>query len=143
MASPARSHRFSGALRLSVLALGIGLAFGGTVAAAQPAPFGLGQDLRLNGIVDPLPGANTLGTIKVRAGDMVRNFGVLRAQTPQVEGMSLFNRSSLHPEQLLLRGDKAQLETFRTAPPGSTLNMLGRYQRDNYLLASIELVAGK
>jgi len=53
--------------------------------------------------------------------------------------MSLFNRSELHPEQLLLRGDKHQLKTFQTAPPGSTLQMLGRYQRDDYLLASIEL----
>jgi hypothetical protein len=108
-------------------------------AHAQRNVFGLGADLRLNGIVDPPADANTLGTIKIRAGKTVRKFGVLRAQTPQAEGMSLFNRSELHPEQLLLRGDKQQLHVFQTAPPGSTLQMLGRYQRDDYLLASIDL----
>jgi hypothetical protein len=109
------------------------------VASAQ-RPFGFGSDLRLNGIVDPPPGADTLGTIKIRAGDMVRKFGVLRAQTPQVEGMSLFNRSELHPEQLLLRAPKDQLEVFRTAPPGAVVQMLGRYQQDDYLLATITVV---
>lgn len=104
---------------------------------AQPAPFGLGADLRLEGIVEPADGANTLGTIKIRAGDVVRNFGVVRAQTPRAEGMSLFNRTELHPEQLMLMGTKDQLATFRTAAPGTTLRMLGRYQGDDYLLAQI------
>lgn len=110
-------------------------------AAQAQRPLGMGSDLRLNGIVDPAPDANTLGTIKIRAGDMVRKFGVLRAQTAQVEGMSLFNRSELHPEQLLLRAPKDQLEVFRTAPPGAVVQMLGRYQGDDYLLATITVVA--
>lgn len=104
---------------------------------AQPAPFGLGQDLRLEGIVDPPDGADTLGTIKIRAGSTVRRFGVVHAQTARVEGMSLFNRSDLHSEQLLLRGSKDQMATFQNAPAGSTLRMLGRYQGDDYLLAEI------
>ena len=104
---------------------------------AQPAPFGLGQDLRLEGIVEPPDGADTLGTIKIRAGSVVRRFGVVRAQTARVEGMSLFNRSELHPEQLLLRAAKDQMATFQNAPAGSTLRMLGRYQGDDYLLAEI------
>ena len=108
-----------------------------THSDAQPAPFGLGQDLRLEGIVDPPEGADTLGTIKIRAGSVVRRFGVVRAQTARVEGMSLFNRSELHPEQLLLRGAKDQMATFQNAPAGSTLRMLGRYQGDDYLLAEI------
>ena len=107
------------------------------VARAQPAPFGLGQDLRLQGIVEPAEGAKTLGTIKIRAGDVVRRFGVVRAQTPRAEGMSLFNRSDLHPEQLLLRGSRDQMATFQNAPAGTTLRMLGRYQGDDYLLAEI------
>lgn len=106
-------------------------------APAQPAPFGLGSDLRLEGIVEPADGAATLGTIRIRAGSVVRRFGVVRAQTPNVEGMSLFNRSELHPEQLLLMGAKDQLATFQTAAPGTTLRMLGRYQGDDYLLAEI------
>ena len=106
-------------------------------AGAQPAPFGLGADLRLEGIVEPPDGADTLGTIKIRAGSVVRRFGVVRAQTARVEGMSLFNRSELHPEQLLLMGTKDQLATFQTAAPGTTLRMLGRYQGDDYLLAEI------
>lgn len=112
-----------------------------TAAAAQPRPFGVGQQLRLNGIVDPPEGANTLGTIKIRAGDTVRRFGVVRAQTPQVEGMSLFNRSELHPEQLLLRGNSDQMATFQNAPAGSTLRMLGQYMGDDYLLAEIDVGA--
>jgi len=107
------------------------------VAGAQPAPFGLGQDLRLEGIVEPAEGAKTLGTIKIRAGDVVRSFGVVRAQTPQVEGMSLFNRSELHPEQVLLRGNRDQMATFQNAPAGTTVRMLGRYQGDDYLVAEI------
>ncbi|HSP99965.1 MAG TPA: hypothetical protein VL049_22300 [Candidatus Dormibacteraeota bacterium] len=107
------------------------------VARAQPAPFGLGQDLRLQGIVEPAEGAKTLGTIKIRAGDVVRRFGVVRAQTPRAEGMSLFNRSELHHEQLLLRGSRDQMATFQNAPAGTTLRMLGRYQGDDYLLAEI------
>ena len=107
------------------------------VADAQPAPFGLGQDLRLEGIVEPAEGAKTLGTIKIRAGDVVRSFGVVRAQTPQVEGMSLFNRSELHPEQVLLRGNRDQMATFQNAPAGTTVRMLGRYQGDDYLVAEI------
>jgi hypothetical protein len=109
-------------------------------AAQAQRPLGMGSDLRLNGIVDPAPSAGTLGTIKIRAGDMVRKFGVLRAQTAQVEGMSLFNRSELHPEQLLLRASKDQLDVFRTAPPGAVVQMLGRYQGDDYLLATITVV---
>ena len=110
-------------------------------AGAQPGPFGLGQDLRLEGIVEPPDGADTLGTIRIRAGSTVRRFGVLRAQTSRVEGMSLFNRSELHPEQLLLRGAKDQMATFTGAAPGTRLRMLGRYSGDDLLLASIEVVA--
>ncbi|MFN8640930.1 MAG: hypothetical protein U0802_04435 [Candidatus Binatia bacterium] len=106
-------------------------------AQAQPPPSGLGSDLRLEGIVEPAAGADTLGTIRIRAGAVVRRFGVVRAQTARVEGMSLFNRSELHPEQLLLMGTKDQLATFQGAAPGSTLRMLGRYQGDDYLLAEI------
>jgi hypothetical protein len=108
----------------------------GTVAA-QPRPYGIGQQLRLEGVVDPPDGAKTLGTIKIRAGNVVRRFGVVRAQTPQVEGMSLFNRSELHPEQLLLRGNSSQMAAFQNAPAGSTLRMLGQYMGDDYLLAEI------
>lgn len=106
-------------------------------AVAQPRPFGAGQQLRLEGIVDPPAGADTLGTIRIRAGSAVRRFGVVRAQTPQVEGMSLFNRSELHPEQVLLRGNSDQMATFQNAPAGSTLRMLGQYMGDDYLLAEI------
>jgi hypothetical protein len=130
-----RVHPLLRSPRLCVSALSLVLL---SAAAAQAQrPLGLGSDLRLNGIVDPAPGAATLGTIKIRAGDMVRKFGVLRAQTAQVEGMSLFNRSELHPEQLLLRASKDQLDVFRTAPPGAVVQMLGRYQGDDYLLATI------
>ena len=113
-------------------------------AAAQKGPFGLGQDLRLDGIVDPGAPAkgSSLGTIKIRAGKTVRTFGVIRAQTARAEGMSLFNRSSLHPEQLLLRGPKGLLETFRHAPAGTRLSMLGRYSGDDYLLAELTVVGG-
>jgi hypothetical protein len=106
-------------------------------ASAQGRPFGLGQNLRLEGIVDPAEGAKTLGTIKIRGGKVVRRFGVIRAQTPQVEGMSLFNRSELHPEQLLLRGNQEQMAAFQNAPAGSSLRMLGRYAGDDYILAEI------
>jgi hypothetical protein len=108
-------------------------------ASAQRRPFGLGQDLRLDGIVDPSPAAKAqvLGTIRIRAGRTVRKFGVIRAQTARAQGMSLFNRSSLHPEQLLLRADDSLLDVFRSAPAGSRLRMLGRYQGDDYILAEI------
>ncbi len=108
-------------------------------ASAQKGPFGLGEDLRLEGIVDPGPAAKeqALGTIKIRAGTVVRKFGVIRAQTARTEGMSLFNRSSLHPEQLLLRANDTLLDGFRNAPAGSRLRMLGRYQGDDYILAEI------
>jgi len=108
-------------------------------AAAQKGPFGLGQDLRLEGIADPSDAAKaqTLGTIKIRAGSTVRKFGVIRAQTAHSEGMSLFNRSELHPEQLLLRADNAMLDTFRTVPAGTRLRLLGRYMGDDYVLAEV------
>lgn len=108
-------------------------------AAAQKGPFGLGQDLRLEGIVAPdeAAKAQALGTIKIRAGTAVREFAVIRAQTAQTEGMSLFNRSELHPEQLLLRAQDAMLDVFRNAAPGTRLRMLGRYVQDDYILASI------
>ena len=108
-----------------------------TSAAAQG--FGLGQDLRLEGIVDPSAAAKNkaLGTIRIRAGTVVRKFGVLHAQTARTEGMSLFNRSDLHPEQLLLRADDKLLDVFRSAPAGTRLRMLGRYQGDDYILAEI------
>jgi hypothetical protein len=51
--------------------------------------------------------------------------------------MSLFNRSSLHPEQLLLRANASMLDVFRKAPAGTRLSMLGRYVGDDYILASI------
>lgn len=110
-----------------------------SAVAAQPAPFGLGQDLRLDGIVEPgeQAKAQTLGTIKIRAGSTVRKFGVIRAQTARVEGMSLFERSELHPEQLLLRATENLLDVFRNAPAGSRLRMLGRYQGDDYILAEV------
>jgi hypothetical protein len=117
----------------------VGLLLIPAVAAAQPGSFGLGQDLRLEGIVEPPDGADTLGTIRIRAGSTVRRFGVLRAQTSRTEGMSLFNRSELHPEQLLLRGSADQMATFQNATPGTRLRMLGRYQGDDLLLAGIEL----
>lgn len=118
----------------------VGLLLIAAGAAAQPGSFGLGQDLRLEGIVEPPDGADTLGTIKIRAGSTVRRFGVLRAQTSRTEGMSLFNRSELHPEQLLLRGTADQMATFRNAAPGTRLRMLGRYQGDDLLLAEIAAV---
>ncbi len=114
--------------------------------AAPPARaqrgFGAGQDLRLDGIVDPGAPAKhqSLGTIKIRAGDTVRKFAVIRAQTARTEGMSLFNRSDLHPEQLLLYGNTAMLDAFRNAPAGTRLRMLGRYQSDNYILAEVKPV---
>jgi hypothetical protein len=121
---------------LHAIASGLALLALAAVADAR-GPFGAGQDLRLQGIVEPAEGANTLGTIKIRAGDVVRRFGVIRAQTTRAQGMSLFNRSSLHPEQLLLRGTQDQMATFQNAPAGTTLRMLGRYQGDDYLLAEI------
>lgn len=117
------------------------LCVGASASAAQLVPFGLGQDLRLQGIVEPSEGAETLGTIKIRAARVVRRFGVVRAQTARVEGMSLFNRSAQHPEQLLLRGTAGQLEQFRSAPAGATVHMLGRYQGDDYLLAEITVLS--
>jgi hypothetical protein len=121
------------------IAVGVLMTVWCTEASAQKGPFGLGQDLRLDGIVDPSDAAKqtSLGTIKIRAGKTVRKFAVIRAQTAQTEGMSLFNRSSLHPEQLLLRADKSMLEVFRKAPAGTRLQMLGRYMQDDYILASI------
>jgi hypothetical protein len=118
------------------------VALGATSAAAQKGAFGLGEDLRLEGVVDPSATvkAQALGSIKVRAGKAVRKFAVIRAQTSRTEGMSLFNRSSLHPEQLLLRGSAAMLHTFRTAPAGTRLRMLGRYTGDDYILAEVTAV---
>jgi hypothetical protein len=115
------------------------VALGATSAAAQKGAFGLGEDLRLEGVVDPSATvkAQALGSIKIRAGKAVRKFAVIRAQTPRAEGMSLFNRSSLHPEQLLLRGNAAMLTTFRTAAAGTRLRMLGRYTGDDYILAEV------
>jgi hypothetical protein len=112
-------------------------------AAAQRGAFGLGQDLRLEGVVDPSAAtkAQALGTIKIRAGKTVRKFAVFRAQTARAEGMSLFNRSSLHPEQLLLRGNTATIGTFHKAAAGTRLDMLGRYTGDDYIVASITAVA--
>jgi hypothetical protein len=123
-------------------ALAVGLLLIATCAGpawAQKGPFGLGEDLRLEGIVAPSEAdkAQTLGTIKIRAGKMVRKFGVLHAQTARTEGMSLFNRSQLHPEQLLLRADKSLLNVFRNAPAGTRLRMLGRYTGDDYILAEV------
>jgi hypothetical protein len=111
----------------------------GAAPAAAQRQFGLGEDLRLEGIVDPSKAdeEKTLGTIKIRAGNMVRRFGVIVAQTAHTEGMSLFNRSDLHPEQLLLYGNAALLDAFRNAPAGSRLRMLGRYQNDDYILAEV------
>ncbi len=125
-------------VRPSLVCAVLALVIAPPTVLAQPGSFGLGQDLRLEGIVEPAEGAHTLGTIKIRAGRGVRTFGVVRAQTARVDGMSLFNRSELHPEQLLLRGTKDQLSTFTHAPAGTTLRMLGRYQGDNYLLAEIK-----
>lgn len=107
--------------------------------APAQGPFGVGGDLRLEGIVDPNQAAKSqaLGTIKIRAGKTVRKFAVIHAQTARSEGMSLFNRSSLHPEQLLLRGNAAMLDAFRTAPAGTRLRMLGRYTGDDYILAEV------
>jgi hypothetical protein len=118
------------------------LALGATSAAAQKGAFGLGEDLRLEGVVDPsaTAKAQALGTIKIRAAKAVRKFAVLRAQTSRTQGMSLFNRSSLHPEQLLLRGNAAMLDTFRTAAAGTRLRMLGRYTGDDYILAEVTVV---
>src|SRR5262245_12590145 len=106
-------------------------------ALAQKGPFGMGQDLRLDGIVEPSETAEkqALGTIRIRAGKVVRKFAVIIAQTAQTEGMSLFNRSDLHPEQLLLYGNNAMLDAFRNAAPGTRMQMLGRYQGDDYILA--------
>jgi hypothetical protein len=108
-------------------------------AAAQGAQFGLGQDLRLEGIVDPSKAQEeqALGTIKIRAGNTARKFGVIRAQTSRTEGMSLFNRSELNPEQLLLYAKPAMLDVFRNAAPGTRLRMLGRYVNYDYTLAEI------
>ena len=118
------------------------IALSATSVAAQKGPFGLGQDLRLEGIVEPNAAAKAqaLGTIKIRAGKHVRTFAVIHAQTARSEGMSLFNRSSLHPEQLLLRGSAAMLHSFRNAPAGTQLRMLGRYTGDNYILAELTAV---
>jgi hypothetical protein len=122
-----------------LIAAGVLLALSAASASAQKGPFGLGQDLRLDGIVEPNAAAKAqaLGTIKIRAGNVVREFAVRRAQTARTEGMSLFNRSELHPEQLLLRADNAMLDVFRNAPAGTRLNMLGRYMQDDYVLSSI------
>jgi hypothetical protein len=111
-------------------------------AMAQKGSFGLGEDLRLEGIVAPSDAdkAQTLGTIKIRAGNLVRKFGVIQAQTARTEGMSLFNRSELHPEQLLLRANKKMLKAFRSAPAGTRLRMLGRYTGDDYILAEVTTV---
>lgn len=135
------TQRFASVVHLSLARLAAtALLAAASVSTGQPVPFGLGQDLRLQGIVDPATGGERLGTIKIRAGTVVRRFGVIRAQTARVEGMSLFNRSEQHPEQLLLRGSAEQLDQFRGAPPGSTVSMLGRYQGDDYLLAEITVV---
>jgi hypothetical protein len=125
---------------MRAMAIGMLLvALGATSAAAQKGAFGLGEDLRLEGVVDPSAAAKAqaLGTIRIRAGKAVRKFAVVHAQTSRSEGMSLFNRSSLHPEQLLLRGSAAMLDTFRTAPAGTRLRMLGRYTGDDYILAEV------
>jgi hypothetical protein len=106
--------------------------------------FGLGADLRLEGVVEPSKADEnaSLGTIKIRAGKVVRKFAVIVAQTAQTEGMSLFNRSELHPEQLLLYANATLLDVFRNAPAGTRLRMLGRYQGDDYILAEIAPVGG-
>jgi hypothetical protein len=122
-----------------MIAVGLLVTLWAASASAQKGPFGLGQDLRLDGIVDPSAAVKqqVLGTIKIRAGKTVRKFGVIGAQTARTEGMSLFNRSDLHPEQLLLRAQKSMLDVFRHASAGTRLQMLGRYVGDDYILASI------
>ncbi|MGH7787252.1 MAG: hypothetical protein ACRERC_10330 [Candidatus Binatia bacterium] len=110
------------------------------VASAQPGPFGTGQDLRLEGIVEPPAGAATLGDIRIRGGGVVRRFGVIHAQTSRTEGMSLFRRSSLNPFQLLLRANSQMTATFTEAAPGTRLRMLGRYVGDDFILAEITVV---
>ena len=123
------------------------IAIGVLLALAMPAAaqrqFGLGQDLRLEGIVEPTKAEEekTLGTIKIRAGAVVRKFAVTHAQTAHTEGMSLFNRSGLNPEQLLLYAPPDVLDVFRKAAAGTRLRMLGRYQGDDYILAEIVPVA--
>ena len=125
-----------------VVIVGLLVVLGAAPVAAQPGSFGLGQDLRLEGIVGPSAAAKqqALGSIKIRAGKTVRKFAVIRAQTSRTEGMSLFNRSDLHPEQLLLYGAALMLNVFRTSPAGTRLRMLGRYQGDNLVLAEITVV---
>lgn len=130
-----------GSALMSVASAALVLVLAAAPAAAGPMPFGLGQDLRLEGFVDPAEGADTLGTIQIRAGDVVRRFGVVRAQTAQAEGMSLFNRSEQYPEQLLLRGSKDELDRFRTAPSGAHVRMLGRYKGLDFVLAEIAITA--
>lgn len=108
-------------------------------ASAQRGPFGLGSDLRLEGVVEPSKTVEeqSLGAIKIRAGNVSRKFAVFGAQTAHTEGMSLFNRSDLNPEQLLLYGNASMLDVFRNAKAGTRLRMLGRYQADDYILAEI------
>lgn len=109
-------------------------------ASAQGGPFGLGQDLRLDGIVEPPAGADTLGDIRIRAGTTVRTFGVINAQTARAQGMSLFNRSAINPTQLLLRANNQMIATFNGAPPGTRLRMMGRYVGDDFILSEVTIV---
>jgi hypothetical protein len=109
-------------------------------AAAQRRYLGMGHDLRLEGIVEPVAGAEILGEIRILAGDTVRRFGVTSAISAGEEGMAIFRNQKLRPVTFKLVAKADVLQIFRAAAPGTRLRMIGLLQPDSFLIASIEVL---
>jgi hypothetical protein len=108
---------------------------------AQRRYLGMGHSLRLEGIVESGEGADVLGEIHIRAGDMLRSFGVTAAIAPGEEGMAIFRNQALRRETFKLVAKEDMLQNFNHAAPGTKLRMIGVLQPDSFLLASIEVLA--
>jgi hypothetical protein len=97
-------------------------------ALAQQFNIGLGDDLRLEGIVDPGPETPRLGTLVIRAADSQRTLAVAAAQTSFEEGMVIFQPVAQYAWNVQLVGAESILRGFRAAAPGSHVRILGLFQ---------------
>jgi hypothetical protein len=120
----------------------VALALTGT-ALAQQFNIGLGDDLRLEGILDPAPDAPRLGMLVIRAADSQRTLAVAAAQTSFEEGMVIFQPVAQYAWNVQLVGDESVLRAFRTAAPRSHVRILGLFQpaARRFLVSEIEVRA--
>ena len=112
--------------RMAIL-LFAALALTGT-ALAQQFNIGLGDDLRLEGIVDPAPDAPRLGTLVIRVAGGQRTLAVAAAQTSFEEGMAIFQPVAQYAWNVQLVGAESTLRGFHAAAPGSHVRILGLFQ---------------